>query len=437
MYFALVYEMNNREFNNLVLLSRELIRRGHEVDIFGKSETFVFKHKDGVILLPNSYNKFDIDRYRYIVNGKNNVIVNYPCEQLINRKLPVSYDMSDSNPVKHIHTLCWGEDYYEFITSIGTEKRKCFITGAIQMDFCRTEFKSLLYDREYLADEFKISKEKKWILFISDLVYTETKVVELLKHAGITSSDDLDRRHEFEVSVQKKIIEWFERFLKAHPDYYVIYRKHPNEVITDDVFNLEKKLGGRFRAIDKYNIRNWIIACDSILNYNSTAGAECIVAHKDNAILRPIEFRPEGPSKELDMNKSLLKLVSYDDMESYLLAGRRTVEDHASIRFYHDIIDRPAFMRVADALEDIGRNAVNTLEIPRPWFFKRLKFLIAENTLAKILIKKAYQKLYLTFGFKDNNSVGVGEWQKSAVNRKGQKELSDKIDRILEEYYSW
>lgn len=436
MYFALVYEMNNREFNNLVLLSRELKRRGHDVDIFGKSETFVFKHRDGVVLLPNSYSKFDVDRYRFIVNGKNNVIVNYPCEQLINRKLPLSYEDTDINPVKHMHTLCWGEDYYEFITSIGTEKEKCHITGAIQMDFCRPEFKSLLYSRDKLADEFNLSKEKKWILFISDLVYTEQSVVELLKNAGITSAEMLDMRHNFEIKVQNRILEWFEKFLKYHPEYCIIYRKHPNEVITDVVFELEKKLDGKFRTIDSYNIRNWILSSDCILNYNSTAGAECIVAHKDNAILRPYTFVEGGPSRELDMNKSLLKLLTYDDMERYLLSDKRDIEDYSSITYYHDIQEKPAFMRVADALEEIGSTAVNDLEVPRPWFWKRLRFMIGEHRLLKIGIKKIYQKLYLTFKFKDDNSVGVGEWQKSALNRKGQNDLSKKIDRILQEYYS-
>lgn len=428
--------MNNREFNNLVLLSRELIRRGHEVDIFGKSETFVLKHKDGVILLPNSYNKFDVDRYRYIVNGKNNVIVHYPCEQLINRKLPSSYENSDDNPVKHLYTLCWGEDYYQFITSMGTEKNKCIITGAIQMDFCRPEFKSLLYDRNCLGNKFGLPKDKKWVLFISDLVYTDKGVVELLKNAGITSSEMLDRRHSFEEIVQRIILEWFNRFLEENPDYCIIYRKHPNEVITSAVFNLEKRLPNRFRIIDNYNIRNWILSCDCILNYNSTAGAECIVAHKDNAILRPIPFEDNGPSRELDMNKSLKKITTYEEMKSYLKSSKRKVEDYASIKFYHDIQKKPAFMRVADALEDIGKNAINDLDIPKPWFLKRLRFELSEHLLPKIIIKKVYQRFYLFFKFKDDNSVGVGEWQKSAKNRKGQKILSNKIDEILKLYYS-
>lgn len=435
MYFALVYEMNNREFNNLVLLSRELIRRGHEVDIFGKSETFVLKHRDGVILLPNSYQKFDVDRYRFIVNGKNNVIVNYPCEQLINRKLPLSYDMSDDNPVKHMHTLCWGQDYYEFITSMGTEKEKCHITGAIQMDFCRPEFKSLLYSRDKLAVEFGLLEDKKWVLFISDLVYTDKGVVELLKNAGITSSDMLDKRHAFEVVVQKEILEWFERFINDHPDYTIIYRKHPNEVLTDEVFYLENKKPDNFFAIDKYNIRNWILSCDCVLNYNSTAGAECIAAHKDNAILRPIAFEDNGPSQELDMNNSLEKLSSYEEMEQYITSEKKKVINFSSIQFYHDIQQRPAFMRVADVLEKIGENETNILSIPHPWFWQRLKFMIREHTLLKLSIKKIYQALYLIFRFKDDNSVGVGEWQKSALNRKDQLKLSKKMDTILAEYY--
>lgn len=436
MYFALVYELNNREFNNLVLLSRELIRRGHEVDIFCKSETVVLKHKDGVLMLPNSYNKFDVDRYRYLFNGKNNVIVNYPCEQLINRKLPASYDFSEDNPVKHIHTLCWGKDYYDFITSIGTEKEKCHITGAIQMDFCRREFNSLLYDKKYLADEFDLPIDKKWILFISDLVYTDPGVVELLKNAGITSSDNLDKRYNFEKLVQKKILDWFEKFIDEHPGYCIIYRKHPNEVITNGVFELEKKQKRNFRVIDKYNIRNWIIASDCILNYNSTAGAECIVAHKDNAILRPIAFSAESYTKELHMNKNLLKILSYEDMESYLLSDKKQAVDYSSIQIYHDIRERPAFMRVADALEEIGKNSENSLTIPAPWFLKRWICILKENLIVKVLIKKAYQKLYMLLKLKDNNSLGVGEWQKSALNRKGQKELSAKIDAILQEYYS-
>ena len=36
MQVNIVYEVNNREFNNCVLLQRELVRRGHKVNIYNK-----------------------------------------------------------------------------------------------------------------------------------------------------------------------------------------------------------------------------------------------------------------------------------------------------------------------------------------------------------------------------------------------------------------
>ena len=92
MNICIVYEMNNREFYNCVLLERALIKKGHKVKICNKTEDInLFKSYD-ITIIPNSYRSSDVDFYRYVFNTKNKIIVVYPCEQVTNHKLPDFYD---------------------------------------------------------------------------------------------------------------------------------------------------------------------------------------------------------------------------------------------------------------------------------------------------------------------------------------------------------
>ena len=68
MNFILIYELSNREFDNLALLKTELIKRGHTVKILSKFTDFNLIYKKSVVLVPNAYCNGDLEYYRYVFN---------------------------------------------------------------------------------------------------------------------------------------------------------------------------------------------------------------------------------------------------------------------------------------------------------------------------------------------------------------------------------
>lgn len=432
MYFMLIYELNNREFMNMELLKRELMRRGHEVEIFNKTENIKLRHKRGVMLIPNSYNKKNLDNYRYIFNSRGNTVAIYPCEQLINRKLPNFYDNSKNNPVKYLYTLCWGQDYYDFICSQGNVKDRCFITGAIQLDLCRNEFESIYVSKNKLSMQYCIDKKKKWILFISDFVYVSRKVTNHFIKSRVADSEVLINEYIFEKKSQKNILKWFELFLLNHKDFVVIYRKHPNEIISESVNELREKLSRQFFIIDNYSIRNWILVCEKILNYNSTAGAECLAADKECAILRPFEFPINIKLHEQEINMDMLRINNYDDFCNFIIYHNGRTKK-STINKYYRIEERPSFMRVADILEYIAEQ--NEYKCENNFFYKRWLYIIKNNIIFKVAIKKIYKILYTTFNVKSSNSKRIGEWQRTANNYKNENIIAKQLDYIINRYF--
>ena len=75
MNFSLIYELSNREFDNLALLKTELLKRGHTVKILSKFTDYKLTYEECVVLVPNAYCNEDLDYYRYVFNLKDNPIV--------------------------------------------------------------------------------------------------------------------------------------------------------------------------------------------------------------------------------------------------------------------------------------------------------------------------------------------------------------------------
>lgn len=434
MKFILVYEVNNREFANMELLKRELIRRGHTVKIKNKTESMVLSFKADAMLVPNSYNKQNLDNYRYIFNSNGNPVINYPCEQLIHRTLPNFYDKSPSNPVKKMHTLCWGDEYYDFICSEGNEKTRCYITGAIQLDYCRKEFYSMYLSKHELSVEYGIHENKKWILFISDFVYVDRSYTDFFINANVTSREILENEHQFQIKSQKEILSWFDQLLSTSEEYVIIYRKHPNEIISKDIIDFQRKHFDSFYQIGELSIRNWIVICDFILNYNSTSGAECAAAGKNNAIMRPYAFTNDIKFKEQEINKNSYRITNCQELLMYLEKSIDADLARDSISEYYSITDTPSFIRVADAIEKVAGESPTKPE--SNFFIKRWVYLFKKMVIPKILIKKIYKTLFIVFHFSESKSRSVGEWQKTAMNYKNEKKMAKQLDEIIIKHYS-
>lgn len=432
----IIYEINNREYNNCVLLQRELIRRGHKAYVYNKTEDIVFRDEKAITIIPNSYCNKDVLHYRYIFNTKNNPVIMYPCEQINNHKMPQFFDYSEKSIVKKLPIMCWGKDYYDFIHSIGFKNKDNQIVGAIQLDFCRTEFRKLYLSREELSKKYNLPYEKKWVLFISDFVYTSELIVNHLLETGDSPQIELLQRAKFSNDSYEKILEWFYKLLEDNEEYVIIYRKHPVEMITNDLKDKFQNMKDKFFVISDLNIKEWIVNCDIITTWNSTAVVESYMAQKNVQLLRPYDFSTCEYQDEYTFYKNYKKYTSYEQFCDAISNNENnySTEVIREINKFYDVSEKPSYMRLADEIEKIGEQKTN-LKVEKNYYLKRWMYILKTIYIPKIIIKKIYQCLYLLVA-KDRyqqkeRKIATEEWAASALNRKGKKLLDRKIDSII------
>lgn len=436
MNINLIYEVNNREFDNCVLIQRELMRRGHRVNIYNKTEDLVLSNTNVTTVIPNSYRTEDLMYYQYVFNTRNNPLIVFPCEQITNHELPLFFDYSSNNKVKRLPHLCWGDDYYEFITSLGFDNKYNKIVGAPQLDFCRKQFKSFFSSKEQLAQEFKLPKEKKWILFISDFVFTSELMVEQIKESGDSDEFTLRELYKLENKTQDKLIEWFEQFLKKNTDFIIIYRKHPLELLSSKIEKLRAEMENCFFTISELNIKEWISNCDRLACWYSTSVIECMFAEKKIALLRPYEFTEGSKLSDYEFLKDFVKISSYDQFEDSMKYGEPKFPEKSKkiIAKLYSFDKIPSYIKIADAIEEISVNWEYT-ELEKKYKIKRLLYLLKKCVPIKVIVKKIYQFMYLKFNFnlakQGDMHYAILEWNNSALNKTRYLKISKKIDKII------
>lgn len=434
MNFILIYELSNREFDNLALLKTELIKRGHTVKILSKFTDFNLIYKKSVVLVPNAYCNGDLEYYRYVFNLRDNPIVVYPCEQVINRKMPEFFDVSSDNLVKTLPTLCWGKDYYEFIQELGYTNKDNTIVGSVNLDFCKQELKNYYFTKNELETRYNIPKQKKWLLFISDFVFQNVALGEHYIEEGSLTETTVISMREYESCLQKEIIGWFETFLQNHPEYVLIYRKHPMEIKEELIYNIEKAVPDQFFEISELGIKQWIFVSDKICTYNSTAIVECAVAHKECIYLRPREFPIDSSITEYPFYKNYPRVKTYVEFEEVIkqnTSNYKLILD--SIKYQYYIDDNLACKRIADSLEKVANDVVSSGLPMNNYAFKRLLYLIKTNWISKIMLKKLY-----SFGIDilkipqgKESLLAIKEWNAVRYNKKKEKEIIARMKHII------
>lgn len=439
MKINIIYEVNNREYNNCLLIQQELRRRGHDVRIYNKTENYLLFRKADVTIIPNSYRTSDVENYRYTFNTRNNIIIAYPCEQVTNHRLPKFFDYSDKNEAKRLPTLCWGEDYFNFISNIGFDMTFSYITGAVQLDFCRENFKTLFHSKRSLSQEYNIPLNKRWILFVSDFVLASDLKLSQLKDSKDEDGKILDSLSKHERKTQEQILIWFEQLLQSSSEDIIIYRKHPVEMLTNDVVSFQQKNSERFFLISDYNIKEWLINCETICTWNSTSLVECYAANKSVQLLRPYPFSDDIKKYEYTFYLDYPKITSFNEFKSAIHNSKNHITSNIEneIQKLYSIDEIPSFIRVADAIEKISN------DFPRPpiekyYQFKRWKHFFTTGAWIKIPVKKIVQGIYLLskvhYSKQTESKYAINEWLQSADNKRKSHLLLKQINKIISKY---
>ena len=363
--FLIAYEVKRRDLEYLTLLKVELERRGYVVvlDAANRLRSYQKPIYEAEVVISGGFS------YEF-VNFGNSVSFRKAIELMteqIKNSLENNYIKERDDIGKDLVVNVWGNKQKERLIEL--EKvpgDKVFALGSIDMDFLKPRFEKFDYSKEYIAKEYNLDPQKKWILFISSMTNVIGDDDETDELGDNHISDKLpdvykSERRKTKIICEKKtrkyLRQWFRRVFDEFPDAVIIYRPHPVEMISDKFLEFEKEYEG-FKIIRDYSVRQWIKVCEKCYNWYSTSGIQAYFINKPFYILRPV---PIDRDIEVECFKNTDKYITTYEM------FRETILNDASLSEYSpidpSIYDYYAFSnqeytyeKVADMCEEIFKN---------------------------------------------------------------------------------
>lgn len=353
--FLILYEHTVREYESDLLLKLELERRGYRVEIRQlldpKYWRLFHKDKPEVLVASCMYDNEAINSHVYNNIGRCDKIVNLHWEQMLSDTQEQADWFNMSGNAKRCIQTCWGERTAARLQAHGMRAKNTPVTGAVMMDFLRPSFKGYFKDKDALCKEFGLDPAKHLHLYISSFGYasmSDAEVSELSKMAGTDFSGFAATNR----SSMTQTLLWFDMYLADHPEVELVYRRHPSEWNSPALEALAKKRPN-FHVIFADSVKQWIVAADSISIWMSTAIAEVYMAGKSCHILRP---QPIEHEYDPVIYKDAHYVTSYDEFVAAMQQSNPPFPiAQEVIEGYFDPNPRPAYLRMADLLEEVYR----------------------------------------------------------------------------------
>lgn len=356
--FLFIYEVRNRELENVALLASELKRRGYSVAFLNSWACLNLKYPSydaEVLVLSACYNT---GTYQFFTGHAANFrkVVNLQWEQVIKNGYAFSEEVTswhfsgDGLVSRHV---CWGENTKRRLTErFGIAEEFLKVCGYISLDFYRPEFKDFIIPKEKLFQDNGLDVNKITALFISS--FGLVGMPENLTGIGNNSLKATDLRTAQES--QKAMLEWFRVALAKHPQVQFIYRFHPIEIDKPELVQLQRDFHN-FHCISCEAVKHWIVAADKVYNWLSSAAIEVYCCKKQTFILRPIPVPWEG---DLPIFEDCKKIEIFDEFEKSLSLPIDTVSQPLKsevVKDYYLIDDAPVYSKICDFFVDTYKSS--------------------------------------------------------------------------------
>ncbi len=351
--FLILYEHTVREYESDLLLKLELEKRGYTAEIRQlldpkRLKYFTWK-KPRVLVSSCMYDNEAINSHVYNNIGRCDRIVNLHWEQMLSDTQEEGDWFNFGGNAKKCVQTCWGSRTAKRLMDHGMEEKNCPVTGAVMMDFLRPEFRGYFEGKEALCRRFGLDPSHHLHLYISSFGYasmTEEEVKSLSEMAG-TDFSGFARTNR--VSMEQTLA-WFDRYLADHPEVELVYRRHPSEWNSPQLEELAARRPN-FHVIFAGSVKDWIVAADSISIWMSTAIAEVYMAGKSCHILRPVPIEHEYDPV---IYKGGRYLTTYEEFAAGMAEENPEFPiPKEVIEGYFDPSPRPAYLRMADLLEEV------------------------------------------------------------------------------------
>ncbi len=358
--FLFIYESRARELDSICLLGAWLEKRGYRVGYINTWDSMYHWHPEyrtKVALLSACYGDGEISWFTGHALGFEKV-VNLQWEQVIMNGVAHSRGKNDwtySGAALTTRHVCWGENSRTYLRErFGIADDYTRVCGYLPLDFYREELRGATPGREELFARYGLDPGKRTLLFISSFAEAGKPVSDAAR-LDEDEQESIDNVRLQERS-QAAILSWFRRLLREQGDLQAVYRPHPAEANNPNVLRVQRETPG-FRVIPQESIRNWIMSCDILCNWQSTSMIELYASGKPSLILRPEEI-PWKRAMSIFEEGHFTAVKTCEE----LLAGVRAenapfpVEEERLLRFY-SMEREPAYQRVGEYL-------IETLEDP-------------------------------------------------------------------------
>lgn len=394
--FLILYEHVVREYESLLLLKLELERRGYSVAIHQlldrKKLKYMTYNRPKVLVSSCMYDDEAINSHVYNNVGRCRKVVNLHWEQMLSDTQEEGAWFNFSGNAKRCIQTCWGTLTQKRLVAHGMEEKNCPVTGAVMMDFLRPEFQGYFKTKEQLCKEFGLDPSKKLLLYISSFGYASMTPQEVQELSQMAGEDFTGFARTNKVSMEQTL-QWFDQYLGEHPDHQLVYRRHPSEWKCKELEELAARRPN-FHIIFADSVKQWITAADNIFIWMSTAIAEVYFAKKSCHILRPVPI-------EHQFDPVIYKDATY--VTSYQQFVQAAAEEHPPfpiekeiIEGYFDNTDTPAYLRMADLLEEVYKNPPRDDPFAPPFrpHFNLLKYCALVGVHILFALKLPPQKVF-------------------------------------------
>lgn len=355
--FLFIYEVRNRELENISLLAAELEKRGYTtafINTWYAINNVIPDYDAEVVVVSACYSSNTYTFFTKFVT-KFRKVVNMQWEQILHNGYvespgTTSWDFwGESLKTRHI---CWGENTKNrLMTKFGVPEEFLRVCGCIPLDFYRPELRSKIIPRDKLFADNGLDTSKTTMLFISSFSFTSLPLNTRPK----SSVDFSDVHAKSVIDSQQAIADWMERACKEYPDIQFIYRAHPAEAEAEFLLQLEKE-NDNFFCLSKEPIKHWIMACDKIYNWTSTAAAEVYVSGKQSFVLEPVPLDHRVTYRLFENGNSIKTYEGFrESLELPPDAVSQPIEDELMDECYNQT-DVPNYKRVADWMEETFRS---------------------------------------------------------------------------------
>lgn len=437
--FLILYEHAVREYESLLLLKAELARRGYSVEIRQlldrkKLKYFTWK-KPRVLVSSCMYDDEAINSHVYNNVGVCRRVVNLHWEQILSDTQEAAPWFNFNGNAKKCVQTCWGEKTRRRLIAHGVPEQNCPVTGAVMMDFLRPEFSGYFKDKAALCREHGLDPQKRLMLYISSFGYASMSEEEVREISAMSGEDFTAFARTNRVSMAETL-DWFDRYLGAHPEAQLVYRRHPSEWNSPALDALAKKRPN-FHVIFSGSVKQWIVAADDIYLWMSTAVAEVYCAGKTCRVLRPAPIEHEYDPVIYRDADCLTDYDAFAAAAGASAAGERAPFpiDRAVIEGYFDPGERPAYLRMADLLERVHREPPRDDPFAPPFRprFNLLKFCALIGVHMMYAVKFDPKCLSrVAPGFAATASRVYGYIDKAHVGRAEARAMAEKITPFVE-----